>query len=125
MSPVLQLPPRVDTAAADGTDLIIGIIAGILISIVIIALLLYRFKTRPRGSCKPNNLYYNPCVQVPGEAAPLGPPHNSLNGTCIPYGTPAAGGQAVPPFSTLHKGMASAAGGKKASEGKDPQEWYV
>ncbi|XP_028968153.1 neurexin-1b [Galendromus occidentalis] len=122
---IAKQPPRVDTAAADGTALIIGIIAGILISIVIIALLLYRFKSRPGGSCKPNNLYYNPCVQVPGEAAPLGPPHNSLNGTCIPYGTPAAGGQAVPPFSTLHKGMASAAGGKKASEGKDPQEWYV
>ncbi|OQR73285.1 neurexin-1b-alpha-like, partial [Tropilaelaps mercedesae] len=135
-------PARVDAAAAaDGTALVIGIVTGILVSLVILALLLYRFRTvRPGGACKPNSLYYNPCVAVgesgpagsggtPGLGAPMGAPGlggggpGSGGGTCIPYGVTPGGGMAggAPAYSTLHKGMA-VAGAKKTEPVKDPQE---
>lgn len=128
--------------AADGTALVIGIVAGILVSLVILALLLYRFRTgRPGGACKPNSLYYNPCVGEtgatgpgagPGMGAPIGPGGLGAGGpgggggACIPYGVASGGGIAggAPAYSTLHKGMA-VAGNKKSEQVKDPQEWYV
>ncbi|XP_064486129.1 neurexin 1-like [Ornithodoros turicata] len=117
-----QRPTPNIKSSADSTALVIGVIAGILISIVIVALLVYQFRSRPAGTYKVDEgkpgYPASPRTGARAQAQhnegvayhPVATPHN-LNGAVRPAG---AAGEAQ-----------AKAAPSKAKDVKDLKEWYV
>ncbi|KAH7972959.1 hypothetical protein HPB52_019468 [Rhipicephalus sanguineus] len=97
-------------SSADSTALVIGVIAGILISIVIVALLVYQFRSRPAGAYK---------VEQAGAAAV------ATGGAS--KGAGAQQGEAYQPVATAQQlnGAVQPKAGNGAKRKKDLREWYV
>ncbi|KAH7940421.1 hypothetical protein HPB49_000195 [Dermacentor silvarum] len=96
-------------SSADSTALVIGVIAGILISIVIVALLVYQFRSRPAGAYK-----------VEQAGAPVVAAGASK-------GAAAQQGEAYQPVATAQQlnGAVQPKAGNGAKRKKDLREWYV
>lgn len=97
-------------SSADSTALVIGVIAGILISIVIVALLVYQFRSRPAGAYK--------VEQAAGAAVTAG---------AASKGAGAQQGEAYQPVATAQQlnGAVQPKAGNGAKRKKDLREWYV
>lgn len=97
-------------SSADSTALVIGVIAGILISIVIVALLVYQFRSRPAGAYK---------VEQAGAAAV------ATGGASKGAGAPQS--EAYQPVATAQQlnGAVQPKAGNGAKRKKDLREWYV
>ncbi|XP_065280830.2 neurexin 1 isoform X2 [Dermacentor albipictus] len=96
-------------SSADSTALVIGVIAGILISIVIVALLVYQFRSRPAGAYKVEQ------AGAPAVAAGAS------------KGAAAQQGEAYQPVATAQQlnGAVQPKAGNGAKRKKDLREWYV
>ena len=100
-----QRPTQRTRSSADNTALVIGVIAGILIAIVLVALVVYKLRNRTEGSYKVDESKNYQFGAIAASPAFLnGPPPPHLNG--LTKGNP----EKTP---------------KKKKGGKDLKEWYV
>ncbi|XP_077538262.1 neurexin 1 [Haemaphysalis longicornis] len=111
-----QRPAPKLKSSADSTALVIGVIAGILISIVIVALLVYQFRSRPAGAYK-----LDPATGAAAAAA-AAPAKGPGGQQAEPY-QPVATAQQL--NGAVQPQPAKANGGTKRKSSKDLREWYV
>ncbi|XP_054713514.1 neurexin-1-like [Uloborus diversus] len=100
-----QRPTQRSRSSADNTALVIGVIAGVLIAIVLIALIVYKLRNRTEGSYKVDeskNYQFGAIAASPAFLNGPMPPHMNGLGKGHPEKTP-----------------------KKKKGGKDLKEWYV
>ncbi|XP_077521803.1 neurexin 1 [Amblyomma americanum] len=107
-----QRPAPKLKSSADSTALVIGVIAGILISIVIVALLVYQFRSRPAGAYKVEQAVAGPG----GKGAPPAPPQQHAEPVAY---------QPVATAQQLNGAVQPKANGAKRKNAKDLREWYV
>ncbi|KAG8236177.1 hypothetical protein J437_LFUL013443 [Ladona fulva] len=133
-----RMPPRISSEAAENTALIIGIIAGAMIAIILIILVILKFKGRTDGSYKVDDSKSygygggngSPAV---GASTTLLPPPTAPVATsaAVSAGFGAVGNQALAAQmnGTVRNGDGKGTvGGKppaKRRELKDIKEWYV
>ncbi|KAG8179390.1 hypothetical protein JTE90_003646 [Oedothorax gibbosus] len=104
---------RTRSSAADSTALVIGVIAGALIAVVLVALVVYKLRNRTEGSYKVDE---SKNYQFGAGVAALNGP---LNGPLLMMPPPHLNG-GLPPKSGAEKTPS-----KKKKGGKDLKEWYV
>lgn len=111
-----QRPTPKVKSSADSTALVIGVIAGILISIVIVALLVYQFRSRPAGAYKVDQgggLALSPPSPRPPQSTA-----RAEQATFHPVATPQQLNGALQPKPSVNNV-------KQGKNVKDPGEWYV
>ncbi|GFT00428.1 neurexin-1a [Nephila pilipes] len=103
-----QRPTQRTRSSADNTALVIGVIAGALIAIVLIALIVYKLRNRTEGSYKVDE---SKNYQFGTQFGAIAASPAFLNGP-------------MPPVNSLSKGHPEKTP-KKKKGGKDLKEWYV
>ncbi|GFQ68801.1 neurexin-1a [Trichonephila clavata] len=103
-----QRPTQRTRSSADNTALVIGVIAGALIAIVLIALIVYKLRNRTEGSYKVDE---SKNYQFGAQFGAIAASPAFLNGP-------------MPPVNSLSKGHPEKTP-KKKKGGKDLKEWYV
>lgn len=106
-----QRPTPKAKSSADSTALVIGVIAGILISIVIVALLVYQFRSRPAGAYKVE------------QGGPKGPPIAGAQAAA--RGAEATTFHPVATPQQLNGALQPKPSDAKRKNAKDLREWYV
>ncbi|CAN8000168.1 unnamed protein product, partial [Ixodes hexagonus] len=106
-----QRPTPKAKSSADSTALVIGVIAGILISIVIVALLVYQFRSRPAGGYKVD------------QGGPKGAPSAGSQATA--RGAEATTFHPVATPQQLNGALQPKPSDAKRKNAKDLREWYV